>query len=418
MLKIMITSLLMIATANAKSYKLEDLKNVARNSNNTLNALKLEHKQNILREGLVKAKLYPQLGIQGGVEKTKASNFNETETTKFFYGELNVFNGFRDSKKLKISNLESLSAKSRLKEEELGVGLKIEELFYRYLLLSQSDKALEDKIDRNKLHISLIKKRLSSSLVTESDLMEFELIRSSLESQHEFLELKMKEVKYELLGLAGIEDSNALLEGQLPHYLLEENLSDLQSSLLLSTRINRAQKKIEQSQLRVEASNSGWMPRLDLRAEYGYLPEEETGLSHKTRSTKIGLFAKWELFSGLSTRKERKIEQTSKSKREFLLKQIQLDSNLRIRSAYSRIKALEKRIDSEEKNLRMAEKLYQRVKKEFRKGVKDSGTLAGSSDKLAELSMRVFELKKNYIDQKIILESVLSRAVRFKPIEH
>ena len=409
----------MIATTEAASFTLQDLKNAAKRKNNTLNALKFEHKQSQLQEKAVKAKFYPRLGFQGGLEKIETSIIDETETTKSFYGEVNLFNGFRDFKELGISKLESRSAKSRLKEEDFKLALKVEELFYRYLLLSQSDKVLEEEIDRNKLHLSLIKKRLSSSLVTESDLMEFELIRSRLESRHEFLELRMKEVKNELLGLAGIEESKVDLEGRLPHYILGESLSELLNSLpTSSTQIDRAQMMIEKSQLETEASYSGWMPRLDLKAEYGHLPEEETGFSHKTRSTKIGLFAKWELFSGLSTRNEQKLGQANRTKREYLLKQVKLDSKLRIQSAFSRIKALERRIDAEEKNLVMAEKLYKRVKREFRRGVKDSGTLAGISDQFAELSRRVFELKKNYIDQKIVLESTLSRPVKFKIVKH
>jgi outer membrane protein TolC len=407
-------------TVLSKVIGLDELKQLGLKNNYRVNAAKVDTELSKKDESIAKSAFLPKVGIEAGKEEIQISGSRNTEDTNAIFGEVNLFNGFKDVNNLKIKLLESKKSLSYLKESQFRLNLKLETLYYNYLYLAKKLEITTLAVKRNKKHLILIRKRLASSLVTKTDLLEFELRKSKLLSKEHFLQLKMIEIKETLFLTAGIENSKTLdVTGVLPHFEINIELKELlEKASKSSESIKRLRFSIEQSNSSIDISRSDWLPTVDLEAKYGKLSDETVGYDTYDNASQVALMFRWELYSGNRTVNESDKSFLNKKKNEYLLKQRMLDTSSVVKTNYYRLIALQDRIESEEVNAKIALELYSKTKAEYRRGIKDSGALSSAGDELTTINETIYELKKNYINAKLNMESALGQSIEFNQINH
>lgn len=420
MLRIITILLVLVSTSiKAKVLTLDTLKKSLKSNSLELKANQSQVLSNELNVKSQKSKLYPKFGVQLGREYLSADNIDEQEKIQAIYGQINLFNGFKDISAISKSEIQVNLSKNSLKNNFFLSELAIEKLFYQYLFLKKKHNILNSEISRSKSHIKMVKKRLSSKIITETDLLEFKLYKNKLESLINYLELELQSVQNELLITSGMKpEVKYAIWGNLPHYILTSDLNELLKNSEDSFEVKQQRLKTEIANTALKSNKSGWYPNINLRVEHGNLDEVETGIDSDEISSRAIVIATWELFSGGQTKHSVESQLNKVKSLEYSYKQSILSYEVKVKNLFNRLKMLEKTISTEEDNAKLSKSLYEKTMKEYKKGIKDSGALSNSSKEFSEIDSRVFQLKFNYVLAKIELEKAISRRLDFKVIEH
>ena len=363
--------------------------------------------------------MLPKIGIQLGNEFLKADDVDEQDKIQSIYGQMNIFNGFKDASAISNSKTQLAISENSLKNSILLKELSIEQKFYQLLFLRKKSEILNSELTRSISHISMVKKRLTSKIITETDLLEFKLYRKKLESLITYTKLESDSVQNQLLATASLANGDQYtIWGTLPHYSVTTNLSDLLAMGNNSFGVKEQVLKSDLAKQTAKAANSGWYPSIDLRLEHGHLDEAETGIDSDEVSSRAIVLATWELFSGGKTTYQRKSRLKEIKSLEYSSKQTILNYEIQVTNLYKKLNMLEQTILSEEENAKLSKALYRRTLKEYKKGIKDSGALASSSKELSEAQSRVYQLKFNYVLAKVQLEQATGERLEFKIVSH
>lgn len=365
-----------------------------------------------------RSKLYPSLGVELGYEETTSKKHKEIENFQIIYGKINIFNGFQDM-------LEISQAKSKVKLSEIDLKkrrhqqeLDLEKLFYQYLYLNKKKEILAKELSRSSFHIRMVKKRLSSNIITETDLLEFKLYKKKLISLMNYVELEVKTVKNEIISLTSLGNHEYVFKGSLPHLILKMNYDQILKISQESHFSKIKEVELEINQNALKAAKAEWYPKIDLKLEHGILNEDNLDYDENQMATKISVMASWELNLGKKNhyKYQEKINDFKNAK--FSQKYDQLKFKIKIKNLYDHLKMLEQTILSEEENAQLSLRFYNKTLKEYQKGIKDSGALSSASKDFAEVESRVYQLKFNYILARLKLEKLLSRRIDFKILKH
>ena len=285
---------------------LEEAKRVALEHNFEVAALRNGVEEAKASRDRLTSRYLPTLGIAGGVDTEVASN-SETAGVGYLYGNLNLFRGFADSYKTTIADLEVERAQVRLSRLELRIGLDVEQQFNRYLFTKTAIDLKKKAWEVNEGQKKLAKKRLESGLTVDSDLMEFDLRDSLIQSDLAALEQEVEAARVSLKKLLGEEMATKIdpvgtlahwhLKGSLPEYL--KLLQDQSESVLI------AKKDLAIAEYESKLWRSKWMPEIDVETKAGYLPLELRPTSGGA-SFRGMVLAKFDLFSGFDTVNQRR----------------------------------------------------------------------------------------------------------------
>lgn len=405
---------LSISSVLSKDISLDELKKMALNYSYGVKSKEADLKISELNVDLAKSNLYPRLGIQAGKEWINSDILDDRDDLASVYGEVNLFNGFRDSSRIQKQKINAKSVKNDFESLKFNLGLQVESVFYKYLFAKKKLSVISSEIARTKTHSKLVKKRYSSRLITESDIIEFRLHQKKTKSMENYLKLEKEQLLSKILTITGLKEGNDLnFLGEIPHLKIDSSSSELMKDIDKSPSITKLRYQGEILDLDKTTANSGWYPSVNLRAEHGKLDEVETGIDPEITSSRILIMATWELFSGFKTIKSRELQQTNNVKIDYAKRQVKQDLSISISSMFKSLKMLEETIKYEEENERLAKKLYKKTLAEYKKGIKDSGALVDASQKITDSQNRVFQLKLNYMLTKLSLEKSVGRPLEF-----
>ena len=407
-------SVIAFGDSSPERVTLEAAKKYAIANNLQIKALRHEMVEREAIASAVQSAFYPTVGLAGGPEHRSGSSAIQS----YFYANLNLFNGFTDSYRSQIAGIEAEMSRIRLRQEEFSVGLDVEQQFHFYLLkkitLAQRKKALE----LNRTHRQMAKQKQSSGMASISDVMEFDLRESLLQSDVELLQQELEESRIQFRKLLG-EDVGSAIEplGNLEHQHLVGNFAE-HAKLIKdhSEKIRLASRELAKANLESRLWQSSWLPKLDLETQVGYLSLDDRP-QDGSASAKASAVAKFDLFNGFRSQFERKEGEAKKLKAEAKLKTVIQDALTGAEVAFRRLMTIQARVDIEDKNDDRSEKYYAAVVSEYRRGVKNSADVKSAAEGMFEAKIRRENFKYDFLKQRIDLERSLGTTIAVERVE-
>jgi len=391
---------------------LEQAKKYAIGHNYEIQALAKEVEESRARITRARANYYPKLGVVGGGDSYMQENNGSSSAVGMLAADLNLFSGFSDSNKLSISQLQAERAEIKLERAKFRTGLEVEFQFHLFLFKKLSIELLNDALKLNEQQQKMAKQKRSAGIASDSDVLEFDLRESLLNSDLHSVKQELEESRTNLKRLLG-EEIGSKIEpvGDLQHQHITVKLMDLinrikqESESVLTAEKNLAIANLESIQWR-----SQWLPRVDIQGRAGYLPwdmrQGPPGLA-----AAVGIYARIDLFSGFDSIAERREGMAKLQGAEASLKNAILSAVTQTEIAYRKIITVQDRVDLESKNLERAKKYYDIVLSEYRRGIKNSMDLKVAAENLYNTKQRRNGYKFEFLSQRIELERALGGPV-------
>src|SRR3989338_4876513 len=287
-------------------FSLEDAKRYAVANNNEVKSFRHAVEEARARSGRATIPFFPNIGVASGVNTLTSSATSNAAPVAYVYGTYNVFNGYQDTYKKSILELESEKKEIELQQKELLVGLEVEKYFHDSLYEKAAIGIKKNAIEVNKKLQTIASKRRQAGLGSEADSMEFELRESILEADLVLLEQKLEEARIGLRKTLGHEIGSKIDPvGELQHqHLVGDLMSHLNGLKNSNPTLRISGHEVAISDFQAKSWRSKWLPKVDIEAKAGYL-ELDLRPADKGTSISFLLIAKMDLFSGYESAWER-----------------------------------------------------------------------------------------------------------------
>lgn len=396
------------APASNVPITLEDAKRFAVEHNFEVASLRNALEQAKAQQRRKSAAFYPQLGVQGGADTELKSGNQETVGVGVGYLQWNLFRGLGDISQWDAAREQTEIAKIRVQKAEFRVGVDVEAAFHKYLLQKTLIGIQKKSLELNQKHKQMAVARRKSGLVSDADVMDFDITESLLDSELVSLQQQLEISRIELRRLLGeqvgqsVEPVGVLqhqhLEGSLMSYL--DRIKDENEEVLALTRV------VKQSELEIRSATAQFLPRVDVQVRAGYEPIRERP-TNGGASVSGQVLATLDLFSGFDTANARAEKTAELLRNEARLKQTILDALSTTEKVYRQIRAIQERVDLEEKNEERALRFYRSVLSEYNRGVKNSSDVKAAANMYTDTLLRKERFKYDFLAEKLNLERVL-----------
>jgi outer membrane protein TolC len=396
---------------------LEDAKRVAVANNREVQALRRGVEEAKAKAGRTRSTFYPRIGVAGGVDSQIAADDNESAPVGYFYANYNLFNGFRDTYRREIANLDAEKSEFALKHQELLAGLEVEKYFHEFLFVQTSIALKNEALRTNDNLASAARKRKTAGLGSDADILEFDFRDALLKSDLTILDQKLEEVRIGLRKTLG-EEVGSKIEpvGVLQHQHIVGDLMVYLDQLKSANPILKVSaRELAIAELESKNWRSRWLPTIDFESRAGYL-ELDRRPADGGSAMNLLVIAKMDLFSGFETSWERSEGIAKKARAEEELKANLVNLVSDVERYYRRIKAIERSVDLEEQNESRAKKYYETVKREYQAGIKNSNDVKAAADLSFEASLRRVKYKLEFLSEKIEMEKLLGSPVKVEII--
>lgn len=359
------------------------------------------------RAARTNAPFLPKLDAVGGIEGRIGPAAGMTPLA-YLDASYVLFNRTLDVTRRGVATEEVERARAGLVDAEFSVGLEVEDSFATYLYKKAQIDLKEAEIASNRAHSDLVRQLRARGSASDSDLMEFQLKASILNSDLVALKQALEDARSNLKRLLGEEIGQDIEPtGILRHQHVKPKLMDV--IVLLQAASNDLKQRasaLRSARLERDAAGSRWLPTVGVQARAGLLPE-----SNGKPGGKIELSARMELFAGGDARWEASEKTAAAVKSEALLKD---GIAVAVRAAevrYRTLRMLEARADLEKDNVSFARRYYDSVLAEYKRGYKNSPDLDGALEKLAGAEERKLALDYDFVRGRIELERLVGAPV-------
>lgn len=361
---------------------------------------------------------FPTLGVAGGYDQKTKPSGTDNANVGYVYSNWNLFNGFRDYHEVEAATLKAEKLETELEIEKFKVALEVEKTFHLFLYKQALAKVKERAISLNDGHLKFVQRSKSAGLSSTSDLMEFQIKASILESDKAMLEQEIEEARIRLKTLVGEEIAGGIQPvGDLQHQHLKGSLMTYIDQVKdKGTTIKLATKESQIAEEQAKKWKSGWLPRVDFEAQMGQLALDDMTEKGKTHS-KYLILAKFDLFNGFGSQAEYRTSVANRSKADLDLQGAILNSVATMEVKYRKLKTIEQRVDIEDKNKERSEAFYKAVLAEYRRGIKNAMDLSVASENLATTLERRIQYKYDFIAERLELEQALGTRVAVDVIQ-
>jgi outer membrane protein len=396
-----------------KQISVEDAKSYAIKNNFGIQSLKADV---IAQEAAVtsaRSAFFPRLGVAGGLDVEGSAGERESAPIGFVYGRYNLFNGFSDQNEVRKTEVLKELSESKYEQAVNKLKLEVEDLFYDYLLKKRFLAYYAESVELNSKHLKSVQKRKASGLSSESDLMDFELRDSLLNSEINRTKQELSEIKLNLVRRMGPELGLAFEpSGDLPHWHLDGSVDSYLSQVKDKSEVVRQASLASRNALAsLKVARAGWLPKIDAEVRFGALPLADR-FNDQGTSYSAGIVASWDLFSGFQTRAEGQKAEAELMREELNAKQVLLESMAEVETSIRKLQSITQRVDIEVSNESRAEKLYRSTLAEFGRGVKNGADVKTAEESWLEAKMRRSELKSEFIKTKIYVEKAFNIPVK------
>ena len=302
-----------------------------------------------------------------------------------------------------------------LTKKEFELALQVERNFYEYIYISTLIGLKERSLQFNEKHKKFVNRKRVAGLVSEADVMEFEVRDSLLQSEYVSQKLELEETRIKLKNILGPEVGekirpvgklqNQTIDGTLMSYV--DQLKEKNHQILLTTHsVGRA--KVNNS-----IAQAAWLPEVDFQAQFGMLPlDERIDRTADATTARFLLTANFRLFSGFRDYYSSRRDSSRVAEAEHMLKDEIVQSVSAVEALYRKLKAIETRINLEKNNILRTEKYYDAVVSEYRRGSKNSADLAMAIDQYFAALQKREGLKFDFLNNKINFEMLMGQPIR------
>lgn len=349
-------------------------------------------------EGYAKrGRFFPAFSIEGG--QLVAQHNEEKSSGSFLFGKVdwNLYHGGVDEAQIQKAQLSLDLERRRLEYTKIKIRNEVSKHYYELLFILESLSLKERALAMNTEQMKLARAKKNSGFTSQADVIEFELRNSTLQSDLLLLnqdrEQKSKELSFDL----GSKPTEAVLS--IKGHLHRDQVKLDQSKLLEQLKQNNINllemESLYQANVWEQKSNfAGYLPSLDLEAQYGRLANEETVFSGNNNYS-VMLKISIPLFSGLETwSSQRAFNSLLQAKRYEVINQTRF-AELELDNALDTVTMLNQRLDIEEKNLSRSEEYYKVTLSEYKRGVKNSPDMVGASERLIDARIRNLEYRRD-----------------------
>lgn len=414
---ILILSILAAVSARADSVRkltLEDIKHFAIANNFRIKAADAEIQENKAITEQRRSALFPKFSLVLGPEIRQQENLNNSVALAYGEGTWNIFRGSQDRIEIELSQINESIAESGRRRAQFELELEIESVFYQHLNISTKIKFYEDALELNEKHRQMMKRKQSSGLASQADLMEFALRESYLSSEVSSLVQQREEARLGLVRLMGPRAGSSFQPfGTVPHVHLKQPLNEfLERVNSTSEGVKSASLVSASGAIAVKASRSGWMPRIDATARYGSLSQDVATLAPALDAS---LVLRWEFFSGFETRGKIAAAKARADRLEFEFKQKLLSTMTEAEISYLKLGSIQERVHVEAGNEERASAYYRAILDEYRRGLKNGYDLKNAEQYLLEAKVRAADFTYSFVNTKNKLERDVGIFIETQP---
>lgn len=212
----------------------------------------------------------PTLEAKAGVENFSLGTFrNRTQGYGGVEARINIFNSGQDLAKYNQLKHSGMRLQEEAKAKQGDQLATLYEYYFKALANDSKNKILEAAMVMNERHRALARRRLKAGLVTNTDLLDFNIYELKLKEALIQNRLAKFEIDAQTRSLLGLEKSSKLVWSKsdyFPPIKLEEAGSRTAKIMNYALKSSEAESYI---------ANSWWKPRLDLVGSFSQLTQRE-----------------------------------------------------------------------------------------------------------------------------------------------
>jgi hypothetical protein len=362
-----------------------------------------------------RAPYFPEFGLEGGVESHRNLNQGDASASGGFlyaFGRYNLYRGRSDYYGLEERSKEEDFAEFRLNKVKARIQREVSQKYYELVFLQEAIKLKELAVRTNSEQSQMAEKRSRSGITSEADVLEFELRDATLRSDLLLFQQEKNTAMKELDRLIGRDtnDESLVLDGELVHAHMSRPLGEFLSIAEKENEsLGEAKKNFSVASLEHSATLSGWLPKVDVEANYGALARADRTIP-STPALGVLLKVTLPLFSGFESYYERTVKAREMERSEVAVYRFRQQTKVQIENAYTRLKTVEARVDLEERNLDRAKRYYDITLSEYKRGIKNSPDLSGAAEKLFDTRLRILQYKRDFYLGRISLAEAIGIA--------
>jgi outer membrane protein TolC len=372
------------------------------------------------RRERAKAPFRPKLGVTGGA--AAHANAGETEPDPFAYlvGSLNLYNGSRDLNGEHAAEAGVELARAELAAAEHLAAVDVEVYFHEFLYKKALLELKGRELARNDGHRQLVKRSRALGTITDTDVMEFEIVSASLASDLVALRQEVEDARSNLKRVLGEEIGGQIQPvGELQHQHVVGKLGDYLAKIPDSAAgVKRAVRELEIAQAELRVVRGRGLPQLGLETRVGLMPRDESLTADRPQASVV-LTASMDLYTGMDATWERRESESKVARGDAEVRRAINDTIRDVEVAFRNLLVIEKRADLERSILDSANRYYDSVAGEYRRGVKNSADLKAASERATLAETRRVTLDYEAIKLRLAVERLIGGpvAVEVVPFE-
>lgn len=396
--------------AKSQALTLDDAKKMAVDNSFSLASKKSAVGAADSRKGVADSLLYPNLSAVTGSEQSMASSQNDSSTFSYLSAKWNLYRGGMDLSGAKLARIEQKKSSIDYDMEKLSIENSVEIIFYRILYLRDVLKIKQRFIELNSKQQVLARQLVARGGGSSSDVLQFDLRASALESELAQIQAEQETYKIKLKYLLGYQGGSIPIPaGDLPHQHLQGKPEDYLNATLSETpEIQLAKSDLDSATEDLSLARGRWLPQVDIEGRFGSLPLSQGGEAGKLGSS-IALVANWELFSGFNTSYVIKEKAHEKSRADSAFQNSIRTVLVGVESAFNDLITTQKRADIEKNNVRSAQRYYDLVSSDFSRGYKNSSDFNQAAQDWYDAETQRKTLDFDFIEKKLAIELKLGK---------
>lgn len=385
----MLLLLLISSVYAATSIAPENFDNLLQSSP-SIQAIELESSALKSREVSRLSLFAPTIEVKTGVERFSIGTFkNRTQGYGSVEARINVFKSGEDLANFNKLKIESKRADAEAKAKQGDQLATLYELYYSALASLDKLKVLEGAIAINERHRAMAKRRLNAGLVTNTDLLDFNIYELKVKEQMIQERLALNEIEIQTRTLLGLERGSDL-EWKTSSFTHKETLS---SAGQRSEEIMRYALQAANNNTYIE--KSWWKPKVDIVGSFAQLTQrEEDFIFAKDRQEKVlAIELTFELDFASSPWKSGQEAYFSEQALAQTMRQQLLSVQENVSFIDEAHRLYTEQLNKIQEHSKIAKVHLKQTLEEYSRGVKNAPDVLGASERVVESELEVIEAK-------------------------